>query len=272
VDTTSALRDFLLSRRSRLRLEDVGLPAHGRRKVAGLRREEVADLAHVSLDHYIRLERGQASRVSDAVLHAVADALRLTPGERGYLYNLARPAGPRPVPPGAGVRGSVQRLLDTMGDTPAYLVGRGGTVLAWNRLAALVFTDFARVPPPRRTIGWLVFTHPEARARYADWDVKARETVAYLRTEWGARPDDPALTRQIAELRAASEPFGRLWSQQSVVDLTHGTTRVNPPCGSPLDFSWETFRPAGDPDEVIIAYTAATPATTAALRALATPP
>jgi hypothetical protein len=267
VDTTSALRDFLLSRRRHLRLEDVGLPAHGHRRVTGLRREEVALLAHVSVDHYIRLERGQASRVSDAVLDAVAHALRLTPGERGYLYHLARPA-PAPPPPGGSVRGSVQRLLDAMEGTPAYLVGRCGAVLAWNRLAATVFTDFSRVPAPRRTIGWLVFTHPAARTVYADWDAKARETVAYFRAAWGASPGDTELVRQIGELRAASAHFDRLWNTHYVVDLTHGTARVHRPPDTLLDFSWEALRTGGNPDEVVIAYTSATPATAAAMRAL----
>jgi hypothetical protein len=270
VDTTNAIRDFLLSRRMRLRLQDVGLPDYGNRRVTGLRREEVASLAHVSVDHYIRLERGQAWRVSDAVLDAVAEALRLTPSERDYLYSLARPGNAGNGGSGRGtVRGSVQRLLDSLADTPAYVVGRGGIVLAWNRLAALVFTDFAQVPVDRRTVGWLVFTDPVARVVYGDWETKARETVAYLRTEWGARPQDPALVRQITELRDASASFRRLWSEQVVVDLTHGTTRINGPSGAALDFSWETFRTAGSPEEVVIAYTPADPATSAALRLLA---
>ncbi|MFJ4675922.1 helix-turn-helix domain-containing protein [Kitasatospora sp. NPDC088783] len=269
METTNAIRDFLLSRRARLRLQDVGLPDDGHRRVSGLRREKVALLAHVSVDHYIRLERGQAWRVSDAVLHAVADALRLTPGERGYLYSLARPSPhPPEEPAGAGVRDSVQHLLDSLTDAPAYVVGRDGAVLAWNHLAAAVFTDFALVPPGRRTIGWLVFTHPQARTVYADWELKARETVAYLRTEWGARPRDRALARQIRELGDADDCFRRLWSEQVVVDLTRGSTRINGPSGVQLRLSWDTFRTTGDPHEVVIAYTAADRDTSAALRGL----
>ncbi len=256
MDPSGALRDFLLSRRARLRPADVGLPDHGPRKVAGLRREEVAELAAVSLEHYIRLERGHASQVSDTVLDAVADALRLSPGERRYLRSLARPPA-RPQTTGrADVRPSVQHVLDSMVDTPAYLVGPGGTVLAWNRLAAAVFTDFARIPAEHRTVGRLVFTHPHARHLYADWETKAREAVSYLRTETGKRPQDPSLAREIRHLTAHSEDFHRLWSEQLVLETTHATVRLLcPPLGR-LDLSWETLQLTDNPDEILLVYTA----------------
>ncbi|MFF7248628.1 helix-turn-helix domain-containing protein [Embleya sp. NPDC008237] len=270
MDTEIAIRDFLISRRTKLRPEDLGLPRQGMRRVRGLRREEVAALANVSVDQYIRLERGQASRVSDAVVDAVAHALRLTPGECRYLRSLARPAAASPEA-GAGrpVRESVQRFLDSMCDTPAYLVGRGGAILAWNRMAVLVFVDFARVPTARRTVGLLVFTDPRARLLYVDWEVKAREAVAYLRTESGKRPHDAALSRQIEELAEASADFRRLWAAQLVLDHTHDITHLNRPPVGTLDLTWEAFQPKGDPDELVIVYTAANARTAAALGRLA---
>ncbi|MFJ6137848.1 helix-turn-helix domain-containing protein [Kitasatospora sp. NPDC092286] len=257
MDPSGALRDFLLSRRARLRPDDVGLSGHGPRRVAGLRREEVAELAAVSLEHYIRLERGHASQVSDAVLDAVADALRLSPGERRYLHSLARPPAGHEKTSRPGVRPSVQHVLDSMIDTPAYLVGPGGTVLAWNRLAAAVFADFSRIPAGQRTVGRLVFTHPRARRLYADWEAKAREAVSYLRTETGKRPHDPALADEIRQLTARSEDFRRLWSEQLVLETTHSTVRlICPPFGR-LELSWETLQLTDSPDEVVLVYTAA---------------
>ncbi|AZS89499.1 XRE family transcriptional regulator [Streptomyces griseoviridis] len=283
MDTSDALRDFLISRRARLRPGDVGLPDHGVRRVSGLRREEIAALAAVSVEHYIRLERGQASRVSDAVLDAVADALRLSTGERRYLRSLARPAAGADgadradatgrngaVSGGRGVRPSVQRVLDSMTDTPAYLVGRGGAVLAWNRPAARVFVDFGRVPVAERTVGRLIFVDPYARWLYVDWEAKAREAVSYLRTETGKRPQDRELAREIGDLAAHSADFRRLWSEQHVLETTHATVVLR--CGPPhdrLEFSWEALQMTGDPDEVVLVYTAApgTP-TASALREL----
>jgi transcriptional regulator with XRE-family HTH domain len=149
MDTLDALRNFLISRRARLRPQDVGLPDHGVRRVRGLRREEVATLAAVSVEHYIRLERGQASRVSDAVLDAVAEALRLSTGERRCLRSLARPSTGSDHEGSRSVRPSVQHMLDSMAGTPAYLVGRRGSILAWNRLATAVFADTSAASPPQ---------------------------------------------------------------------------------------------------------------------------
>ncbi|MEW1722005.1 helix-turn-helix domain-containing protein [Streptomyces sp. NPDC093109] len=262
MDTPNALRDFLRSRRARLHPHDVGLPDHGVRRVRGLRREEIATLAAVSVEHYIRLERGQASRVSDTVLDAVADALRLSPGERQYLRSLARPSAPAEgarsgtEADGGGVRPSVQRVLDSMSDTPAYLVGRGGVVLAWNRPASDVFADFALIPVERRTVGQLVFTDPQARLLYVDWEAKAREAVSYLRTETGKRPRDPELAREIRHLSECSEDFRRLWSEQHVLETTHSTVVLRRPPYGLLEFSWEALRMTGDPDEIVLVYTA----------------
>ncbi|WP_380282410.1 helix-turn-helix domain-containing protein [Kitasatospora purpeofusca] len=257
MDIAEALRDFLVSRRARLRPDEVGLLAHGIRRVTGLRREEVAALAATSVEHYTRLERGQASRVSDAVLDAVADALRLSPGERRYLRGLARPDEPEVAGLPPDRRSSMQRVLDSMVLTPAYLVGRGGTILAWNGLAAAVFLDFARVHPDRRTVGRLVFTDPRARRLFVHWEEKARETVAYLRTEAGKWPHDPGLAREIGELLARSAEFRRLWAEQVVQENGHMKVLLACPPVGLLSLSAEALYVAGNPDKAIAVYTAA---------------
>ncbi|MFI6151135.1 helix-turn-helix domain-containing protein [Kitasatospora sp. NPDC051170] len=257
MDQVETLRDFLMSRRARLRPEEVGLPVHGVRKVRGLRREEVAGLAAMSVEHYTRLERGRASCVSDSVLDAVSDALRLSAGERRYLRSLARPSGtedtglPQERWPG------LQSVLDSMALTPAYVVGAGGAILAWNRLATAVFLDFGRLSPEQRTIGRLVFTDPRVRRLYVDWDSKARETVGLLRSEVGKRPRDAALAREIAELREHSAEFSRLWSEHVVQEERHATLQLLcPGVGGPLRLSVSVLNLADYPDLLIPVYTA----------------
>ncbi|KJS59496.1 helix-turn-helix transcriptional regulator [Streptomyces rubellomurinus] len=258
MDLPEALRDFLVSRRARLRPEDVGLPVHGVRRVRGLRREEVAGLAAMSVEHYTRLERGQASRVSDTVLDAVADALRLSPGERRYLRSLARPAAVAdpPLPPPEQVEIGLQPVLDSMALTPAYLVGPRGAILAWNRLAAAVFVDFSRVRPDERTVGRLVFADPGARRLYVDWEAKAREAVGLLRTEVAKRPRDAVLAREISELREHSPEFRRLWGEQVVLEKGHTTTLLDCPGIGRLRLSGAALQVADRPDLVIAVYTA----------------
>ncbi|MBO1418708.1 helix-turn-helix transcriptional regulator [Streptomyces sp. FH025] len=273
MDTRIAIRDFLVSRRTRLRPQDVGMPPPaGQRRVPGLRREEIAALAHVSVDQYVRLERGQASRVSDAVIDAVATALRLTPAEHRYLHALARPAPPPPRSTAARgpVRPSVQCFLDSLRAAPAYLVGHGGTVLAWNRLATRVFLDFAELPEDRRTLGWMIFTDPRAREMYVDWPLKAREVAAFLRCELGRHPHDPELTRQIEQLRCYSQEFDALWRSHGVIELSHGVTRARTRVGV-VELCREILRLAGEPGEFVILHTPATPEAAAVLATLEAP-
>lgn len=273
VDTKAAIREFLVSRRTRLRPRTSAYPWRGVRRVEGLRREEVAALANVSVDQYVRLERGQASRVSDAVIDAVAVALRLTANEHRYLRTLARPATPPRQAAGrrGPVRPSVQLFLDSMRCTPAYLVGHCGAILAWNHLAAHAFLDFADVPEARRTLGRLVFTDPRARDIYVDWPTKARETVAYLRTEAAARPHDPEFARQIARLRQESPEFADLWDRHSIMELTHDITRLRTRAGT-VELSWDAFQMADDAHEFIVVYTPTTPAAAATLARLESEP
>ncbi|GAA0385623.1 helix-turn-helix transcriptional regulator [Streptomyces luteireticuli] len=259
MDVEHALRDFLVSRRTQLSPGDVGLQPHGPRRVAGLRREEVAALASVSVDHYIRLERGHGSLVSDMVLESVADALRLNASERIYLRNLARPtaAPQRDARTQDGVRQSIQDFIDSL-RVPAYVIGRNGVILAWNRMAAVVFLDFAEVPRPRRSLGWLFFNDPRVRRLYDDWESKSRQAVGYLRSEWGKRPDDPLLGRHVRELSQGSAEFRRMWHEHSVRECTSDTYRMFcSATGRVLELTGESLRLTDDADEVVVVSTAA---------------
>ena len=166
------------------------------RSVPGLRREELSQLANVSIDYVVRLEQGRTRRVSRPVLDALADALQLTPDERAYLATLAevasalhprRPAKPEITP-------QLQQLLDDMHGIPAMVVYRRMHVLAWNRGAAALLTDFGAMPPPDRNLVRLMFLDHAFRSLYADWPRAARDCVAVLRMEAGQHPDDPAVT------------------------------------------------------------------------------
>ncbi|MFI1799693.1 helix-turn-helix transcriptional regulator [Streptomyces sp. NPDC020379] len=259
MDRKIALREFLVFHRSRLSPGEVGLRVHGPRRVAGLRREEVAGLASVSVDQYIRLERGRTALVSDGVVDAVAGALRLAPGERRYLRALAgRPlladAGPSG---GEAVREGVQRVLDSLRESPAYLVGRNGAILAWNRAATRVFFDFPRIPARDRSLGRLMFTYPRARSLFLDWERSAREIVAYLRTEVVVRPRDAELSLLVGELLADSGDFRRLWASQFCFDRGRGPSRLAcPELGTTLRLASSAFQPVGSAGEWVVVYTA----------------
>ncbi|SFD06955.1 helix-turn-helix transcriptional regulator [Streptomyces aidingensis] len=260
MDRRAELGAFLRSRRARLKPEDVGLSGFGsRRRVPGLRREELAQTAGVSVDYYVRFEQGRGENVSDSVIDAVATALRLTAAERAHLHDLARAVGGRP---GAArtarpeVRAGVRRLLEALTDVPAYVVGRRTDILAWNGLYAELLTDLAALPADRRNTALLTFLDAGVRARYIDWETKARNVVAYLRMDHGRHPDDPAFDRLIAELSDGSAEFRRMWAAREVDERTHGTYRMRHPAVGELTVRYEGLRPAGDPETTLIAYTA----------------
>ncbi|WP_328538365.1 helix-turn-helix transcriptional regulator [Streptomyces sp. NBC_00344] len=255
------LGDFLRSRRARIQPEDVGLPSHGRRRVPGLRREEVAQLAGVSVDYYIRLEQGRrqgvSSRagsggVSDAVLDAVARVLRLDETERQYLREIARP---RPTTvTRQSVRPGLQLLLDTLDRAPAFVLGRRMDVLAWNALGDAV-GDFSRMAPGERNMPLQVFLAPSARELYPDWPAVAAETVAHLRLDAGRHPDDKRLAALVGELSLKSEDFRRLWADHLVKEKTYGVKRIAHPVVGELSFPYETLALPGDPDQLLVVYT-----------------
>jgi transcriptional regulator with XRE-family HTH domain len=278
LDRRAELGEFLRSRRARLRPEDLGLPDYGgRRRVPGLRREELARLAGVSIDHYVRLEQGRTLQFSASVLDAVARALGLDEVERRHLYRLARPGTESDHPSGhpqarsQQVRLGLRRLLDSATDVPAYIIGRDTDVLAWNRLGAALITDFGALPPRQRNLARLVFLDEGIRSRYADWRIKASDIVAYLRLDAGRHPDDPQAAALIDELSAASPLFREAWAEHRLKDKTHGGYVYLHPVVGRLDLGYETLRLPDDPDQALIMHTVedGSPSQTA-LRLLAT--
>lgn len=249
------LGDFLRSRRARIQPEEVGLASHGRRRVPGLRREEVAQLAGVSVDYYIRLEQGRGPSVSDAVLDAIARVLRMDETEHAYLRAVARPpkkGGPRRT--ASRVRPGIQLLLDSMERTPAFVLGPGMEVLAWNALGDALL-GFGRMPPDRRDIARQLFLEPGGRDLYPDFAAVAAQTVAHLRLSAGARPDDPALRDLVGELSLKSEDFRRLWADHQVKACMYGVKHVQHPVAGLLTLPYESLTLPEAPDQTLVVYT-----------------
>jgi transcriptional regulator with XRE-family HTH domain len=243
--------DFLRSRRARIRPEDAGLPQYGRRRVPGLRREELAQLAGVSVDYYVRLEQGRTPNVSDAILDAIGRALRLDGTERGHLSALVRRTAGTPEALEQTVRPGARRLLDMMDATPAFVLGRRMDVLAWNALAGAIGGFGPGFNVVRHT-----FCDPAARAFYADWPAVAAEAVAYLRLDAGRHPGDPRLAALVAEISAASPDFAALWAEHPVREKTHGDKLIEHPDLGRLDLRYETLRWPGEDNQLLVVYTA----------------
>ncbi|AGZ45764.1 helix-turn-helix domain-containing protein [Actinoplanes friuliensis] len=240
------LGDFLKARRALLLPGDVGLPGYGRRRVAGLRRDELAGLAGVSAHYLMRLEQGRDRHPSPQVLDALARALRLDADTTAHLHALAQPPAfppPRPLDP------AVQRLLDDWAGTPAYVRGRHLDVLAGNKLAAALSPMYAA----GRNLARDIFLEPEARKLFADWEVIAEQTVAALRA--GADPRDPALAALVAELDRDPD-FRRWWARHDVRPARDETKRFHHPVVGPLTLRRQALTVAGALDQVIIAYQA----------------
>ncbi|MGK5531876.1 helix-turn-helix transcriptional regulator [Streptomyces sp. URMC 129] len=251
------LGEFLKSRRARVRPEDVGLPdLGGRRRVPGLRREELAQLAGVSADYYMRLEQGRGGGVSEEVLDALARALRLDDDERGYLFGLARPrrAARRPRRARRAASPRLRNLLDSMHDAPAYVIDHRTDILAWNRMAAALMLDFGALPPDERNWARLCFLDPRAAEIFPEWELKARETVAYLRLHAVDHPDDRRLAELVGGLSLKSELFRRLWTDHNVREKTHGEKRFHHPLVGDLWLTFQTLSVLGEEDQVLVAY------------------
>ncbi|MEU9475318.1 helix-turn-helix transcriptional regulator [Streptomyces sp. NPDC048191] len=247
--------DFLRSRRARIQPEEVGLASHGRRRVPGLRREEVAQLAGVSVDYYIRLEQGRGTSVSDAVLDAVARVLRLDETEQAYLRTVARPRRQRDRQRSAPrVRPGVRILLDGMERSPAFVLGRCMEVLAWNALGDAV-NGFSRLAPAERSMPRQVFLDPAGRDLYPEWRAVAAQTVAHLRVNAGRYADDPELCALVGELSLRSEDFRRLWADHEVSECAYGVKKIRHPVAGLLTLPYETLTIPAAPDQTIVAYT-----------------
>jgi transcriptional regulator with XRE-family HTH domain len=245
---------YLKSRRGRLRPVDVGLPnGYGRRRVPGLRREEVAQLAAISVDYYVRLEQGRDLSPSESVIDAVARALLLNETERAHLYHLARPVRrPTPAPTGRNIRPGVRLLLDAL-DRPAFVIGRRLDILATNAAARAMLADFDALPERDRNHARWIFQDPATRALYQDWEIVARENVAILRRDAGRYPDDEELRELIDELTASSPEFASMWDDQDVHARSFGTKRYRHPIAGPMIVHYEAMA-LDDPDQVLYVY------------------
>ncbi|KLI05356.1 XRE family transcriptional regulator [Mycolicibacterium conceptionense] len=259
VDNRSEIRDFLVTRRAKLTPEQVGLPTSGRRRVPGLRREEVAVLAGVSTDWYVRLEKGHISGVSDEVLDAVARALRLSDVERDHLFNLARAAKPRrtprtrtktPIPP------SLQRVLDSMTGTAAFVRNGRLDIVAANALARALYAPVLDEPSHRGNIARFDFLDPRAADYYPNYDGALSVAVALLRTEAGRAPHDKDLTDLIGELATRSEAFRTRWAAHDVRAHRGGIKQFNHPVVGALELAYDSMELVAVPGLVLTAYTA----------------
>jgi transcriptional regulator with XRE-family HTH domain len=256
VPANHELREFLRSRRARLRPEQAGVtPALGHRRVPGLRREEVAQLAGVSVDYYVRLEQGRSASVSADVLNAVARALRLDDAERAHLFDLAKPVRPRhrTADGRQRVRPGVRLLVDSL-TTPAFVLGRHTDVLATNAMARALLCDFDALDVRERNHARWVFLNPLARERYVDWDAVARDNVAALRLDAGRFPDDPALNELIGELTVKSREFSGWWADHDVLRHANGVKRYRHPVAGEIEIHYEALALPGDADQTLFIY------------------
>jgi transcriptional regulator with XRE-family HTH domain len=234
---------FLRARRSQLSPREVGLPETGtRRKVAGLRREEVAQIAAISVDYYTRLEQGRV-QASASALATLARALRLDEDQQAYLYEIAgkTDAAPRRRQVAQRVRPAMQRLLDQLTQTPAIVLGKRMAILAWNPMAAALYTDFAQVPPARRNYVRLLFTNPVVRGMHLEWEHDARDAVAALRMEAAKDPGDPGLAQLVGELSVQDPHFRAWWAEHHVNSASYGTKHYQHQTIGPLTLDCDTW-------------------------------
>jgi transcriptional regulator with XRE-family HTH domain len=250
---------FLRARRSELGASDVDLPEGGRqRRVAGLRREEVAQLAAISTDYYTRLEQGRI-RPSAPVLASLARVLRLDDDQRTYLYEVAgtnaasaksRRRAPQKIKP------HMQRVLGQIIDTPAIVMTPTHDILAWNPLAAALMVDFGEIPERERNFMRLLFTDPRIRSLYPDWEGLARSVVSYIRMEAARKPDDPRLAELVGELSIRDEQFRQWWAGTHVAVKRRGTRTYKHPVVGEITLDWDPLTSDADPDQQLIIYTA----------------
>jgi transcriptional regulator with XRE-family HTH domain len=275
-DPRTEIREFLSTRRARITPEDAGLPAYGgNRRVKGLRREEVAMLAGVSVDYYVRMERGSLAGASDSVLEGLADALRLDEAERAHLFALAREnrtrstRSRRAAP--STIRPAIQQVLDAMTDAPAW-VGNGRLdVVAMNQLARALYSCVLAAPRRPANMTRFVYLNPEAAEEFfVDYDRIADDGAAMLRLEAARNPHDKALIELVGELSTRSERFRRRWASQDVKFHPSGRKRLRHPVVGQLELDSESMELSSAPGLQLYVYTAAVGAPTAdALKLLA---
>ncbi|QUH03756.1 helix-turn-helix domain-containing protein [Saccharopolyspora erythraea] len=266
IDHRAEVREFLSSRRARITPEQAGLPAYGgTRRVKGLRREEVAMLAGVSVDYYVRMERGNLSGASEAVLDALAAALQLDEAERDHLFALSRATagrGRRRTPP-TSVRPAVQQVLDAITDAPAWVRNARHDIVAMNRLCRALYAPVLADPRRPANTARFVYLDPAARDFFVDWDRVANDAAAMLRLEAGRHPQDKALIELVGELSTRSEVFRQRWASHDVQFHRSGQKRIHHPVVGQLDLSYESMELPSEPGLVLNVYTAAPDSPTA---------
>jgi transcriptional regulator with XRE-family HTH domain len=258
-DPRRELAEFLKARRTRLRPEDVGLEPGPRRRVSGLRREEIALLAGVSSDYYQRMEQGRDVRPSEQVLEALARALNFSAEESRHLYALAaaarRPVDRRQRRAPEVVPATTLRLLRTM-TAPTMVVGRHLDVLAWNPLAGALLGELTALPPPERNMLWLLL-QPGADLTCPDRASTVGELTAMLRTAVASDPNHPRALSLVGELAVNSDEFRTLWGRHDIEETTRGRMRIIHPLVGELNLDWDAYRlPGASPGLMIVAYTA----------------
>jgi transcriptional regulator with XRE-family HTH domain len=260
MDQRAEISEFLASRRARISPQSVGLPVAGRkRRVPGLRREEVAALAGLSVDYYIRLERGALVNASDSVLQAVARALQLDAVEQAHLLDLARAGRPSAAPrprraPPAAIAPPLQAVLDALVGVPALVRSPTLDLVATNTLARALYSVLyagARQPP---NVARFTFLDPRAREFWPDWDHVADDLVAHLRAI--ANPLDRALPELVGELSTRSDEFRQLWARHDVRAHARGVKRFKHPVVGPLTLHYDHLQLAAEPGLTMITYTA----------------
>jgi transcriptional regulator with XRE-family HTH domain len=276
IDVRAEIRDFLSTRRARLTPEKAGLPAYGtNRRVTGLRREEVAMLAGVSVDYYVRMERGSLAGASESVLDALANALQLDEAERTHLFALARESGPagtrrkRPAP--ATVRPAIRQVLDAITDAPAWIRNGRHDIVAMNQLARALYAPVLADPRrPANTTRFVYLVPDAAEQFFVDYDRIAKDAAAMLRLEAGRNPHDNALIELVGELSTRSERFRREWASHDVKFHRSGHKRLRHPIAGQLDLDYESMELSSEPGHYLNIYTAAAGTPTAdALKLLA---
>jgi transcriptional regulator with XRE-family HTH domain len=267
------LAEFLRTRRARTRPEDVGLATNTlNRRVPGLRREELAQLAGMSADYYTRLEQGRPITPSDGVLTALARALALDAAESAHLFDLARrkPApARRRAPETQRVRPGLLQLMAALDDQAAFIVGRRTDVLALNPLATALLADFPARPAIERNLTRWMILDPVAR-QFPDWEIIAADMVGSLRMDAGRYPDDPRTAELVGELAMKSAHFRTWWADHHVIERSFGTKRLHHPVVGDFEIDYEALQLPGDPDQTLFIYTArAGSASSEAMRLLA---
>ena len=279
VDTdrpVTELGEFLRSRRDRITPDEAGVSSYGRRRVPGLRREELAQLAGVSVTYLTRLEQGQSQNASDSIIDALARALRLDADERAHLHALAHPAPAQRLRPGRpeAAKPGAEQLLHSMGDVPAVLLGRFNDILAWNRAGHRLLAGHLDRGAPARTedrpnLLKLLFLDEHVRDLYVDWRDEAALAVASLRYVAARFADDRRLAELVGELSMKSSEFAGLWAGHDVRLCTSGSKRFRHPEVGELDLDYEVLHlPEGNGQRILTHTAEPGSASSAALRLL----